>query len=67
RGRQQPRVPAHPFPSLPAAGGLRSDIFNSVISAVFLLIVCLCAVIIKTNEVTLAGGVSRKILMNFDS
>nr|XP_027322565.1 chemokine-like factor isoform X2 [Anas platyrhynchos] len=33
-----------------------ADIFNSVVSAAFLLIVCLFVVIIKTNEVTLAGG-----------
>ncbi|NXT79791.1 CKLF factor, partial [Zapornia atra] len=35
-----------------------ADIFNSVIAALFLLIVCLFAVIIKTNKGTLAGGVS---------
>ncbi|XP_008943238.1 PREDICTED: chemokine-like factor, partial [Merops nubicus] len=33
-----------------------ADIFNSVIAALFLLIVCLFAVIIKTNKGTLAGG-----------
>ncbi|XP_035399392.1 chemokine-like factor [Cygnus olor] len=40
-----------------------ADIFNSVIAAVFLLIVCLFAVIIKTNKVTLAGGVLGFILL----
>uniref|UniRef100_A0A8C8AB82 CKLF factor n=1 Tax=Otus sunia TaxID=257818 RepID=A0A8C8AB82_9STRI len=34
-----------------------ADVFNSVISALFLLVVCLFAVIIKTNNGTLAGGV----------
>ncbi|NXN15260.1 CKLF factor, partial [Indicator maculatus] len=34
-----------------------ADVFNSVIAALFLLIVCLFAVIIKTNNGTLAGGV----------
>ncbi|NXD74078.1 CKLF factor, partial [Eolophus roseicapillus] len=34
-----------------------ADIFNSVIAALFLLVVCLFAVVIKTNKATLAGGV----------
>ncbi|XP_054025868.1 chemokine-like factor [Dryobates pubescens] len=34
-----------------------ADVLNSVIAALFLLIVCLFAVIIKTNNGTLAGGV----------
>ncbi|NXH19286.1 CKLF factor, partial [Bucco capensis] len=34
-----------------------ADIFNSMIAVLFLLIVCLFAVIIKTNKGTLAGGV----------
>ncbi|EOB01055.1 hypothetical protein Anapl_00407, partial [Anas platyrhynchos] len=40
-----------------------ADIFNSVVSAAFLLIVCLFVVIIKTNEVTLAGGVLGFVLL----
>ncbi|KFO84416.1 Chemokine-like factor, partial [Buceros rhinoceros silvestris] len=40
-----------------------ADIFNSVIAALFLLIVCLFAVIIKTNKGTLAGGVLGFILL----
>ncbi|NXV78571.1 CKLF factor, partial [Atlantisia rogersi] len=40
-----------------------ADIFNSVIAALFLLIVCLFAVIIKTNKGTLAGGVFGLILL----
>ncbi|XP_030313665.1 chemokine-like factor [Calypte anna] len=40
-----------------------ADIFNSVIAALFLLIVCLFAVIIKTNSGTLAGGVLGLILL----
>ncbi|NXP70744.1 CKLF factor, partial [Ramphastos sulfuratus] len=39
-----------------------ADIFNSVIAALFLLVVCLFAVIIKTNNGTLAGGVFGLIL-----
>ncbi|XP_064015994.1 chemokine-like factor [Pogoniulus pusillus] len=39
-----------------------ADMFNSVIAALFLLIVCLFAVIIKTNNGTLAGGVFGLIL-----
>ncbi|NXW29209.1 CKLF factor, partial [Phaetusa simplex] len=34
-----------------------ADVFNSVIAALFLLVVCLFAVIVKTNNGTLAGGV----------
>uniref|UniRef100_A0A803YPN9 Uncharacterized protein n=1 Tax=Meleagris gallopavo TaxID=9103 RepID=A0A803YPN9_MELGA len=41
------------------------DIFNSVVAALFLLIVSLFAVIIKTNHGTLAGGVSRNVLISF--
>ncbi|KAM9228483.1 chemokine-like factor [Leptosomus discolor] len=40
-----------------------ADLFNSVIAAVFLLIVCLFAVIIKTNNGTLAGGVFGLVLL----
>ncbi|NXJ73181.1 CKLF factor, partial [Trogon melanurus] len=40
-----------------------ADIFNSVISALFLLVVCLFAVIIKTNDGTLAGGVLGLVLL----
>lgn len=43
------------------------DIFNSVVAALFLLIVGLFAVIIKTNHGTLAGGVSRNVLMSSGS
>ncbi|NXU20585.1 CKLF factor, partial [Pardalotus punctatus] len=42
---------------------LFQDIINSVIAALFLLIVCLFAVIIKTNKGTLAGGVLGLILL----
>ncbi|XP_014797689.1 PREDICTED: chemokine-like factor [Calidris pugnax] len=40
-----------------------ADVFNSVIAAVFLLIVCLCAVILGTNTGTLAGGVFGLMLL----
>ncbi|XP_074695976.1 chemokine-like factor [Strix aluco] len=40
-----------------------ADVFNSVISALFLLVVCLFAVIIKTNKGTLAGGVLGLVLL----
>ncbi|KAF1501716.1 Chemokine-like factor, partial [Eudyptula minor novaehollandiae] len=40
-----------------------ADIFNSVIAALFLLVVCLFAVIIKTNNGTLAGGVFGLVLL----
>ncbi|NXD08285.1 CKLF factor, partial [Nothocercus nigrocapillus] len=40
-----------------------ADIFNSVIAAVFLLVVCLFAVIIKTNYGTLVGGVFGLVLL----
>ncbi|KFQ20350.1 Chemokine-like factor, partial [Mesitornis unicolor] len=40
-----------------------ADIFNSVIAALFLLIVCLFALIIKTNNGTLAGGVFGLVLL----
>ncbi|NXQ84183.1 CKLF factor, partial [Nyctibius grandis] len=39
-----------------------ADFFNSVIAALFLLVVCLFAVIIKTNNGTVAGGVLGLIL-----
>ncbi|NWY52581.1 CKLF factor, partial [Chionis minor] len=34
-----------------------ADVFNSVVAALFLLVVCLFAVIVKSNNGTLAGGV----------
>uniref|UniRef100_A0A8B9SCL7 Chemokine like factor n=1 Tax=Apteryx owenii TaxID=8824 RepID=A0A8B9SCL7_APTOW len=40
-----------------------ADIFNSVIAAVFLLAVCLFAIIIKTNYGTLVGGVFGLVLL----
>ncbi|NXX12183.1 CKLF factor, partial [Podargus strigoides] len=40
-----------------------ADIFNSVIAAVFLLVVCLFAVIIRSNKGTLAGGVFGLVLL----
>ncbi|NXS50179.1 CKLF factor, partial [Balaeniceps rex] len=40
-----------------------ADIFNSVIAALFLLVVCLFAVISKTNNGTLAGGVFGLLLL----
>ncbi|NXE49350.1 CKLF factor, partial [Casuarius casuarius] len=40
-----------------------ADIFNSVIAAVFLLVVCLFAIIIKTNNGTLVGGVFGLVLL----
>ncbi|NWX53302.1 CKLF factor, partial [Steatornis caripensis] len=40
-----------------------ADIFNSVIAALFLLIVCLFAIIIKTNNGMLAGGVFGLVLL----
>ncbi|NWR64624.1 CKLF factor, partial [Bucorvus abyssinicus] len=40
-----------------------ADLFNSVIAALFLLIVCLFAVLIKTNNGTLAGGVLGLVLL----
>ncbi|XP_048814461.1 chemokine-like factor [Lagopus muta] len=40
-----------------------ADIFNSVVAALFLLIVGLFAVIIKTNHGTLAGGVLGLVLL----
>ncbi|NWT21070.1 CKLF factor, partial [Vireo altiloquus] len=40
-----------------------ADIFNSVISALFLLVVCLFAIIMRTNKGTLAGGVLGLILL----
>ncbi|NXR47747.1 CKLF factor, partial [Hippolais icterina] len=40
-----------------------ADIFNSVIAALFLLVVGLFAIIIKTNKGTLAGGVLVLILL----
>ncbi|XP_032942542.1 chemokine-like factor [Catharus ustulatus] len=41
------------------------DVLNSVIAALFLLVVSLFAIIIKTNKGTLAGGVSRSIVNEF--
>ncbi|KAM7011166.1 chemokine-like factor [Passerculus sandwichensis] len=40
-----------------------ADVFNSVIAALFLLVVALFAIIIKTNKGTLAGGVLGLILL----
>ncbi|XP_041253330.1 chemokine-like factor [Onychostruthus taczanowskii] len=40
-----------------------ADIFNSVIAALFLLVVALFAIIIKTNKGILAGGVLGLILL----
>ncbi|NWU34917.1 CKLF factor, partial [Hylia prasina] len=40
-----------------------ADIFNSVTAALFLLVVGLFAIIIKTNKGTLAGGVLGLILL----
>ncbi|NXJ95849.1 CKLF factor, partial [Corythaixoides concolor] len=40
-----------------------ADVFNSVVAALFLLIVCLFAIIIKTNKGTLAGGVFGLVLL----
>ncbi|NXG21260.1 CKLF factor, partial [Grallaria varia] len=40
-----------------------ADIFNSVIAALFLLVACLFAIIIKTNKGTLAGGVLGLVLL----
>ncbi|XP_058702124.1 chemokine-like factor [Poecile atricapillus] len=40
-----------------------ADIFNSMIAALFLLVVSLFAIIIKTNKGTLAGGVLGLILL----
>ncbi|NXO14539.1 CKLF factor, partial [Oriolus oriolus] len=42
---------------------LFQDIFSAVISALFLLVVCLFAIIIRTNKGTLAGGVLGLILL----
>ncbi|NXP34290.1 CKLF factor, partial [Leiothrix lutea] len=39
-----------------------ADIFNSVVAALFLLVVALFAIIVKTNKGTLAGGVLGLIL-----
>ncbi|XP_014743402.1 PREDICTED: chemokine-like factor [Sturnus vulgaris] len=40
-----------------------ADILNSVIAALFLLVVSLFAIIIKTNKGTLAGGVLGLVLL----
>ncbi|KFV41262.1 Chemokine-like factor, partial [Tyto alba] len=40
-----------------------ADIFNSIIAALFLLVVCLFAIIIRTNNGTLAGGVFGLVLL----
>ncbi|XP_074865030.1 chemokine-like factor isoform X2 [Carettochelys insculpta] len=39
------------------------DIFNSLIAVVFFIIVCLCAIIIKTTTGTLVGGVFGLLLV----
>ncbi|NXN94087.1 CKLF factor, partial [Rhinopomastus cyanomelas] len=40
-----------------------ADVFNSVVAALFLLIVCLLALILKTNNGTRAGGVIGLVLL----
>ncbi|NXU43991.1 CKLF factor, partial [Drymodes brunneopygia] len=40
-----------------------ADVSNSVIAALFLLVVCLFAIIVKTNKGTLTGGVLGLILL----
>ncbi|XP_051485093.1 chemokine-like factor [Apus apus] len=40
-----------------------ADVLNSVIAALFLVVVCLLAISIKTNNGTLAGGVLGLILL----
>ncbi|NWI65390.1 CKLF factor, partial [Todus mexicanus] len=40
-----------------------ADVFNSVIASLFLLVVCLLAVAMKTNDGILAGGVLGFILL----
>ncbi|NWS71676.1 CKLF factor, partial [Crotophaga sulcirostris] len=40
-----------------------ADFFNSVVAALFLLIVCLFAVIVQTNHGTVAGGVIGLVLL----
>ncbi|NXD45030.1 CKLF factor, partial [Copsychus sechellarum] len=40
-----------------------ADVFNSVIAALFLLVVSLFAIIVKTNKGTLAGGVLGLVLL----
>ncbi|NWU24274.1 CKLF factor, partial [Dyaphorophyia castanea] len=40
-----------------------ADICNSVIAALFLLVVCLFAIIMRTNKGTLAGGVLGLMLL----
>ncbi|NWV53037.1 CKLF factor, partial [Daphoenositta chrysoptera] len=40
-----------------------ADILNSVIASLFLLVVCLFAIITRTNKGTLAGGVLGLILL----
>ncbi|XP_067396203.1 chemokine-like factor [Emydura macquarii macquarii] len=40
-----------------------ADIFNSLIAVVFFIIVCLCAIIIKTTTGTLVGGVFGLLLV----
>uniref|UniRef100_A0A8C3UUF6 Uncharacterized protein n=1 Tax=Catharus ustulatus TaxID=91951 RepID=A0A8C3UUF6_CATUS len=58
-----------PFLTIPSVLGtlhvLLQDVLNSVIAALFLLVVSLFAIIIKTNKGTLAGGVSRNIVNEF--
>uniref|UniRef100_A0A8C0U911 CKLF factor n=1 Tax=Cyanistes caeruleus TaxID=156563 RepID=A0A8C0U911_CYACU len=53
--RGSPSCSGHPVPG--------PDIFNSMIAALFLLVVSLFAIIIKTNKGTLAGGVLGLILL----
>ncbi|XP_065272750.1 chemokine-like factor [Emys orbicularis] len=40
-----------------------ADIFNSLIAVLFFIIVCLCAIIIKTTTGTLVGGVFGLLLV----
>ncbi|XP_064884552.1 chemokine-like factor [Columba livia] len=40
-----------------------ADLFNSVIAALFLLVVCMFAVTVKTNKGTLTGGVFGLVLL----
>ncbi|XP_005152431.1 chemokine-like factor [Melopsittacus undulatus] len=40
-----------------------ADIFNSVVAALCLLVLCLFAVVVKTTKATLAGGVLGFILL----
>ncbi|NXU53183.1 CKLF factor, partial [Turnix velox] len=40
-----------------------ADVFNSAIAVLFLLVVCIFAVVVKTNNGTLAGGVFGLVLL----